>query len=289
MITRPVTKHFVILFFSPICATTKIARPIASVSVPTTADAQARMAGHANRRVKLVGAPWCEGINYAGVELGSVALREGGLAEAVVGLGGHLVSSWHDTGDIDFSEVGAQQREHARDSAAMYRQWLASGASVNFAAWSRQQCPSPDGRLASPTGPPSPVGASAWPVPIVNSDVMGPGLKLVHDAVRAAAADGSFVLTVGGDHSIASGSISALRSRYPDLGVLWVNAHADANTPRSSPSGHYHGMAAAHLLGWFDRDGEVRPVSGPCARTRPPAPPPRPLLHALLPPCLERC
>lgn len=39
---------------------------------------------------------------------------------------------------------------------------------------------------------------------------------------------------------------------YPDLGVIWIDAHADANTPRTSPSAHYHGMPAAHLLGWFD-------------------------------------
>jgi len=41
-------------------------------------------------------------------------------------------------------------------------------------------------------------------------------------------------------------------SRYPDLGVIWIDAHADANTPRTSPSAHYHGMPAAHLLGWFE-------------------------------------
>lgn len=65
------------------------------------------------------------------------------------------------------------------------------------------------------------------------------------------------MLTIGGDHSIASGSISALQAHYPSLGVIWVDAHADANTPRSSPSGHYHGMPAAHLLGWFEKAGEM--------------------------------
>lgn len=83
---------------------------------------------------------------------------------------------------------------------------------------------------------------------------MGSGLRLVHDAVRTAAALGNFVLTVGGDHSIAAGSILAMHDRYPSLGVIWIDAHADANTPRTSPSGHYHGMPAAHLLGWFESE-----------------------------------
>ena len=38
---------------------------------------------------------------------------------------------------------------------------------------------------------------------------------------------------------------------YPDLGVIWIDAHADANTPSTSLSGHYHGMPAAHIMGWF--------------------------------------
>jgi len=85
-------------------------------------------------------------------------------------------------------------------------------------------------------------------------------LRLVHAAVQRALASRPtppFVLTIGGDHSIASGSIAALQAQHPTLGVIWVDAHADANTPRSSPSGHYHGMPAAHLLGWFDKAGEM--------------------------------
>ena len=43
------------------------------------------------------------------------------------------------------------------------------------------------------------------------------------------------------------------QAAYPTLGVIWVDAHADANTPDTSPSMHYHGMPAAHLMGWFRR------------------------------------
>jgi arginase len=42
-----------------------------------------------------------------------------------------------------------------------------------------------------------------------------------------------------------------VQAAYPTLGVIWVDAHADANTPETSPSMHYHGMPAAHLMGWF--------------------------------------
>ena len=48
------------------------------------------------------------------------------------------------------------------------------------------------------------------------------------------------------------GSVSTqVQAAYPTLGVIWVDAHADANTPETSPSMHYHGMPAAHLMGWF--------------------------------------
>jgi arginase len=62
---------------------------------------------------------------------------------------------------------------------------------------------------------------------------------------------GNFSLVLGGDHSIATGSISGLLSHYPDLKVVWVDAHADINTPLTSPSGNYHGMPVAHLTGLF--------------------------------------
>jgi len=59
------------------------------------------------------------------------------------------------------------------------------------------------------------------------------------------------VLTVGGDHSIASGSITGIMKHRRDLAVVWVDAHGDCNTPETSPSKNYHGMPLAHILGWF--------------------------------------
>ena len=59
--------------------------------------------------------------------------------------------------------------------------------------------------------------------------------------------DNSFQLTLGGDHSIAIGSISSLLKKYPDLGVIWVDAHADINTQWTTESGNLHGCPVAFL------------------------------------------
>jgi len=64
---------------------------------------------------------------------------------------------------------------------------------------------------------------------------------------------GGVPVSLGGDHSLAAGSIAgvarALRRRDRDLAVIWVDAHADMNTPESSPSGNVHGMPLAACLG----------------------------------------
>ncbi len=60
---------------------------------------------------------------------------------------------------------------------------------------------------------------------------------------------------MGGDHSIATGSIAAVSEHYgkDELALIWIDAHGDANTPETSPSLNYHGMPAAHVLGWFNK------------------------------------
>jgi arginase len=55
------------------------------------------------------------------------------------------------------------------------------------------------------------------------------------------------VVTLDGDHSIAIGSVAATSHFYPDLCVVWVNAHADINTPMKIMSGNMHGMPLAFL------------------------------------------
>ena len=69
----------------------------------------------------------------------------------------------------------------------------------------------------------------------------------------AALEGGSLPLVLGGDHSLASGSVAAtaefVRRENKPLGLIWVDAHGDMNTPASSDSGNVHGMPLASLLG----------------------------------------
>jgi arginase len=57
-----------------------------------------------------------------------------------------------------------------------------------------------------------------------------------------------FVIFMGGDHSISIGSVTAVSQPGP-IGVIWVDAHGDFNTPETSPTGNIHGMPLAALVG----------------------------------------
>jgi arginase len=62
-----------------------------------------------------------------------------------------------------------------------------------------------------------------------------------------------FPLILGGDHSIALGSISGIAKVHQPLGVIWVDAHGDFNTEETTPSGNVHGMILAALAGLGDK------------------------------------
>jgi arginase len=72
--------------------------------------------------------------------------------------------------------------------------------------------------------------------------------RRVESAVADAIDDGALPLVLGGDHSIAIGSVNGA-SRDQDVGVLWLDAHGDINTPSTTPSGNVHGMPVAAILG----------------------------------------
>lgn len=69
---------------------------------------------------------------------------------------------------------------------------------------------------------------------------------------------GEFPLVIGGDHSIAMGTVAGVAAHYRDrgeeMGLIWFDAHGDMNIPGVSPSGNIHGMPLAHLLGRGDPD-----------------------------------
>ncbi len=70
--------------------------------------------------------------------------------------------------------------------------------------------------------------------------------------------NGEQPLVVGGDHSIAMGTVSGLssyfRKKEQRVGLIWFDAHGDMNLPETSPSGNIHGMPLSHLLGYGDKD-----------------------------------
>jgi arginase len=88
--------------------------------------------------------------------------------------------------------------------------------------------------------------------------------RLVCRKVEKIMEQGDFPLVLGGDHSIAAGTVSGVAAhahrRRKKVGVLWVDAHGDINTPETSPSGNIHGMPLASLLG--DGPEELTGIGG---------------------------
>ena len=75
----------------------------------------------------------------------------------------------------------------------------------------------------------------------------------IAEAVLATLEEGMIPLLLGGDHSLAAGSVSGVaefhRRRDEKIGLVWIDAHSDINTPDTSPSGNVHGMPLAAILG----------------------------------------
>lgn len=98
------------------------------------------------------------------------------------------------------------------------------------------------------------------PVPIAETSELTSGLPYA-DVIAATSRatyelcrslpDDRFVIAIGGDHAISMGTVAGLADGKR-TGLVWVDAHADINTPESSPSGNIHGMPVAHLLGLGD-------------------------------------
>lgn len=73
------------------------------------------------------------------------------------------------------------------------------------------------------------------------------------ELVAVTIAVGEFPVIIGGDHVIAAGSAAGAATAAENPGVIWIDSHADINTPQSSRTGHFHGMPLAFLL---DRCGQ---------------------------------
>jgi arginase len=108
--------------------------------------------------------------------------------------------------------------------------------------------------------PPSVAGLAKFPAEIVA------WARAIDAAVSAALAARQVPIVLGGDHSLAMGSLRAAARHAAEQGrplyVLWLDAHPDFNTPATSPSGNMHGMSVAALCGEFGLEtlGELPPA-----------------------------
>jgi arginase len=163
-------------------------------------------------RVAIIGAPLALGQSLTGVGLAPQALRQAGLHAAITELGYEV---W-DEGDLVLSSTeNDNYRPHP------------------FAPLHPE--------IATQTAPTSGV-RHAYEV--------GQACRLIAQEVERQTTNGCFPLTLGGDHSIALGSIPGVLRARPDTALIWVDAHGDFNTPETSPSGNLHGMPLAALMGY---------------------------------------
>src|SRR5438128_657451 len=85
----------------------------------------------------------------------------------------------------------------------------------------------------------------------------------VAELVRRALGEGRLPLVLGGDHSVALGTLGGLAAERGAGGVLWIDAHGDLNVPATTPTGNVHGMVLAAALGLagpeFERDAWPMP------------------------------
>jgi arginase len=86
--------------------------------------------------------------------------------------------------------------------------------------------------------------------------------------VAGAVEDGYLPLVLGGDHSVALGTLGGLARAHGPGGVLWLDAHGDLNRPETSPSGNVHGMPLAAALGLAGREFESEAYPLPAVEQR---------------------
>lgn len=93
-------------------------------------------------------------------------------------------------------------------------------------------------------------GVSDPPIGILkNPRLVSRVTEAVAEVVASHARKGELPVTLGGDHSLAIGTMSGTLSVHPDTCVIWVDAHADINTVETTESGNIHGMPVSFLLG----------------------------------------
>jgi len=95
--------------------------------------------------------------------------------------------------------------------------------------------------------------------------------RQAHHMVEIVLREGCFPLVLGGDHALSAGTVTAVADHFRDqgrgIGLIWVDAHTDMNTPETTPSGNIHGMVLSVLTGQGPREllqvGEKVPAVSP--------------------------
>ena len=107
---------------------------------------------------------------------------------------------------------------------------------------------------------------------MINFEQVNATNRELYEKVSETLRDGHFPLVLGGDHSLAAGSISAVAKHYEaegEIGIIWIDAHGDWNDDKSTISGNMHGMPFSALCGWgpasmvdFGQEPHFVPPSG---------------------------
>lgn len=88
---------------------------------------------------------------------------------------------------------------------------------------------------------------------MINFEQVNATNKHLYETVKATLERGHFPIVLGGDHSVAAGSVSAVAKHYEnegEIGIIWIDAHGDWNNEKSTLSGNMHGMPYSAVCGW---------------------------------------
>ncbi|WWD19301.1 arginase [Kwoniella shandongensis] len=180
--------------------------------------------------VAIVGCPFSGGQGRAGVEHGPNMLISAGLVDQLTSLGWEV----HYESQQSFLDIPYNPSPASSPQATGEAKVKSNDGKEDLV----QRLPDPDiGRMKKPRL-----------VSAVNEKVA--------QEVGSIAKKGWLPLTLGGDHSLAMGTIAGTKSKYPDACVIWVDAHADVNTPLTTDSGNLHGCPVSFLLGLDGTDVE---------------------------------
>lgn len=179
------------------------------VMVSARLDGPFTTTSHHGRACTVIGAPMTHGQPYVGTDTSPNNLRQRGLIEKLQQLGWNV----HDAGNLPFDEYFANAREDPDFETKRIN------ALKNFQGNAK------------------------------NMAEIGIGTHHLAQQVASTLRDeNKFPLVIGGDHSIGIGSLAGILDVHSDVGVLWIDAHADINTPYVSESGNMHGMPVGFLM-----------------------------------------